>query len=72
MKEGRFLTKTGFWITVQNMGEVNHISIWDTNLYPADDSRSQLHLEYTPREFTIPINSKDDLRAISHMFKEVL
>ena len=67
MKTATHLTKTGYWITVQSTGKVNHIIIRDSNLYPDNDERSK-----RPSETIVSINDKKDLKQIMKLFKEIL
>ena len=66
MSERKILTKSGYWITVQNFGKINHIIVRDSNLYPDGDSRSEEH-----REWLIPINDLDDLKQIGNLILEL-
>jgi hypothetical protein len=62
------LYNTGFRITVSIAtgvcGESTSLSIYDSNLYADEDSRSE-----RPREYIVPIDDVEDLNELANMLK---
>ena len=59
--------RNGYRLSVCQIGDISHISIRDSNIYPDSDSRSQDY--WRINELIIPINDKNDLKEISKLFK---
>lgn len=67
MKTKSITLRTGYEIIIQSISdEVNHIIIYDKNLYPDSDSRSEER-----REWIIPINDIKQLKKIGKLIKKL-
>jgi len=68
VQKGLQLYNTGFRITVSIAtgvyGESTSLSIYDYNLYPDEDSRSERQ-----REYMIPVDDVEDLNELADMLK---
>jgi len=69
MKDKRHCCRNGYWFTVQQINNISHLFIYDSNLYPDSDYRSQEEWRRSGVGLCIPINDKEDLKAISKLFK---
>lgn len=71
IQESFYTYNTGFKITISLGtgvdGEAACICIYDSNLYPNEDSRSE-----RPKEYIIPLDDTDDLKQLRNIIDKVL
>lgn len=65
--EKRHYCKNGYEFSTQQIGDISHLIIFDHNLYPDKDSRSEDYWRHNG--LMIPINNKEDLKSIGKLFK---
>jgi hypothetical protein len=69
MKEKRIYLKNGYQIVFQHFSkEVSHLFIYDHNIYPDKDERSEE--SWRRNGLIIPINSDEDLEQIRKLLKK--
>lgn len=68
MEERRAYLKSGYEVLFQRFGEkASHIYIFDSKIYPDEDSRSE---ERWRRDgLIIPINNDEDIKKLKKLFK---
>lgn len=69
MKEKSIYLKSGYKIIIQKINDnINHIIIYDNNIYPDEDSRSKEHWRLNSG-LLIPINNNEDLKELNKLFE---